>query len=69
MNFEILALTLTACGEILVAYTAIRVHYRFRKEHKIDNRVFAAMKNEQGLGILGIILLISGYALQIFVRI
>lgn len=65
MSIEFLGFTLDVIGKVMVAYTAIMVHHRFRKEHKIDEAVFATMKNEQILGIIGIILIILGFILQI----
>ena len=62
---ELIGFTLDVLGKLMVAYTAIRVHYRFRKEHKIDELVFKAMKREHFVGILGIIFIIIGYFLQL----
>ena len=41
---EFIGFTLDVIGKIMVAYTAVQVHYRFWKEHKIDERVFQIMK-------------------------
>lgn len=49
----------------MVAYTAIAVHHHVWKEHKIDAAVFKAMKREQIIGMLGIILIVIGSAMQI----
>lgn len=65
MNVEFLGFTLDVIGKILVAYTAIMVHYRFWKEHKVDEAVFTAMKRERIIAIVGIALIIAGYFLQI----
>lgn len=65
MNLEFLGFTLDVIGKIMVAYTAIAVHRRVWKEHKVDEVVFRAMKKEQVIGIIGIILIIIGYLLQI----
>lgn len=65
MNLGLIGFSLDILGKILVAYTAIKVHYRFRKEHQVDEKVFAVMKKEQYLGILGIILMIIGFLLQL----
>ena len=62
---EILANTFTFLGELLIGYTAIAVHYRFRKEHKVDEEVFTIMKREHFLGIVGIISLIIGYGIRL----
>ncbi len=62
---ELLGHTLDLIGKILVSYTAIAVHYRYRKEHKMDDYVFKMMKREQVIGVFGIALLILGYLLEI----
>ena len=65
MTLEFIGFTLGTIGKIFIAYTAIRVHYRFRKEHKIDEFVFRAMKKEQFYGILGVALIIVGFFLEL----
>ena len=65
MNADFLGLTLQVTGEIVIAYTVLRVHYRVRKEHKIDDRVFRIMKKEQTIGLIGIGFILVGYMLQI----
>ena len=65
MSAELLALTLDIAGKIMVAYAAMQVHRRFWKEHRVDERVFKAMKREQIIGIFGIILMIVGFIIQV----
>ncbi|MCH8244367.1 hypothetical protein IIB97_00565 [Patescibacteria group bacterium] len=65
MTIEFIGFTLDVLGKVMVAFTAIMVHYRFRKEHKIDERVFRSMRREQLLGIIGILLIILGFLLQV----
>lgn len=67
MNLEILARTLDVVGKVLIAYTAMAVHHRVWRNHKIDRGVFKMMRVEQWLGVLGIILIISGYLIEIFI--
>lgn len=62
---EIIVSTLDIIGKIMVAYTAIAVHHRVWKEHKIDRAVFRAMKREQWIGIAGIGFMIVAYFLHI----
>lgn len=62
---ELVGHTLDVIGKVLVSYTAIAVHYRFRKEHRIDEVVFKHMRREQIFGVLGIVLIILGYLLEI----
>jgi len=61
---ELLGLTIDTIGKLLVSYTAVRVHYRFWKEHRIDEKLFVVMHKEQAIGILGMALIIIGYAIQ-----
>lgn len=65
MSIELLGFTLDVIGKVMVAYTAIAVHRRFWKEHKIDEAVFWVMKTEQFVGIAGIVLIIIGFLLQL----
>ena len=62
---ELLGHTLDLIGKILIAYTAIRVHFRVWKEHKIDEAVFTEMQTERRIGIIGIALIILGYLLEL----
>jgi len=65
MILSFIGFTLDVIGKVMIAYMAIVVHHRFRKEHKIDKYVFRAMKKEQIVGAVGIGLIILGYLLQI----
>lgn len=68
MSFEFLGFTIGTIGKLLIAYTAIAVHYRVRKEHKIDKRVFKTMRREQVWGILGVALIVIGYVMEVPTR-
>jgi hypothetical protein len=65
MTISLLSASLTAIGEIVVAYTVIKVHERIMKEHKIDAKVLKTMYKEQKLAILGVIMIASGWILYI----
>ena len=65
MSVEFIGFTLDVVGKILVAYTAISVHYRFWKKHKIDEVVFATMERERVIAIIGVALIVIGYFLQV----
>lgn len=65
---EFFGFTLGMIGKVMVAYMAIRVHHRVRKEHKIDAAVFLSMRREQLIGIIGISLIVMGYLLEAYVR-
>ena len=65
MTVEFIGFTLGTVGKLLIAYTAIMVHYRVRKEHRIDEKVFRVMRLEHLLGIAGILCIVAGYLLEI----
>lgn len=60
--------TIQTFGELLIAYTVLRVHGRVRQEHKIDARVFAAMKREQVIGATGMMLIVVGWLVQVVAK-
>jgi len=65
MNLEVIGFTLDVVGKIMIAFTALMVHHRFRKEHKVDEFVFRVMRREQVIGMVGIILIVIGFILQL----
>lgn len=62
---ELLGFTLDVIGKVMIAFTALMVHHRFRKEHKVDESVFRIMRREQVIGMIGIILIVIGFVLQL----
>jgi len=65
VSILITGITLDVIGTVLIAYTAIRVHDRVRKEHTIDSRVMKEMGQERTIGITGVVLIIVGYIFQV----
>lgn len=61
-----LGLTIHTLGEVLVAVTALSVHHRVKHEHKIDKAVFQSMQTEQVFGVLGVLLILVGWSLEIY---
>ena len=57
--------TLDLIGKVMISYTAIAVHARFWKEHKVDEKVFTEMKRERVVGVIGIAFIVLGYLLEI----
>lgn len=57
-------ITLEAVGTLLIAWAALRVHHRVLNEHKISPRVVRVMRIEQGLGMLGMVMVLIGYLLN-----
>jgi len=62
---EITGFTLDIVGKVMIAFTAIMVHQRFWKEHKVDEKVFQTMRRERLVGIWGIVFIIAGFFLQL----
>lgn len=67
-NIEHIGFTIKTLGELSIGYTAIMVHHRFRKEHKVDDEVFDVMGRESIVGVLGLIFIAGGYVLELLGR-
>jgi len=67
MDTAFIGATFDIVGKIMISYAALRVHYRFRKEHAVDPVVFVVMRNEQYIGVIGIIFMILGYLIHYIV--
>ncbi|MCD8494766.1 MAG: hypothetical protein LRY41_00625 [Candidatus Pacebacteria bacterium] len=65
MLYEHLPRIIEIIGSLLLAFMVLRVHHRILHEHKIDRAVFKVMKLEQKMGILGFILVITGFLLSL----
>ena len=62
---ELLGLSLEALGVIMLAVLILRVHWRMLKEHKVnDPDVWREMRLEQKVGIFSIVLITTGFILQ-----
>lgn len=68
MFLEFIGDTLTVTGNVIIAYMILLIHERVREEHKVDNAVFRAIKKEQAIVAIGIILVVTGYTLRVFAR-
>lgn len=65
VSLDFIGITFDMAGTVLIAYTALRVHDRVRKEHKIDAHVTKEMSRERLLGVMGVAFILFGYALQL----
>jgi len=67
MVLEIIGFTLDVLGKILigVAVYLVHVHKRIVREGKIDKLVIKRMKKEKKMVVVGIILIIIGYLMQL----
>lgn len=66
MNIIFLSESLDLVGTLLIAYAALKVHYRVKKEHSIDEKVLSEMNLEMSLGILGMVLITVSYLIKVF---
>lgn len=64
-SFSILGLTLDTAGTLCIAVTALLVHMKVSHEKRIDREVISEIRWEMKLGVLGVILIIAGYVLQV----
>lgn len=64
-GLEITAFSFDFVGKVLIALIAILVHYRVKKEGKIDKKVLKSFARELSVGILAIVFLAVGYVLHI----
>jgi len=62
---ETLSSTLDVIGTIMIAYAALSVHDRVRRDKKIDESVFRTMKRERLIGIVGAALIVLGYFVEL----
>lgn len=58
-------LTLGVAGKVLLALTVIMVHSKITHEKRIDGIVLMEMKRERNVALLGLLLMIIGYFLEI----
>ena len=65
VSLELIGFAADVIGKLIIAYTAIAVHHRFLKEHKVDAAVFKTMRKEQIIGVIGVLLIVAGFFLQL----
>ena len=64
MIWDQVSATLDVIGKVLVSYTVLKVHHRMLKEHKFDDAVYKDIRQEQIMGIIGIILMLVAYGIK-----
>lgn len=65
MVIEIIGFTLDVIGKVLLGVSVYLVHSRVVREGKIDRAVLTEMKKEKTIALMGIILIIIGYVMQL----
>jgi hypothetical protein len=64
-NIHLIGQTFELVGTLLLAIILLMVHQKVRVEGKIDKRVVKLFEMEHFLGILAILLIISGFFMQV----
>jgi uncharacterized membrane protein YidH (DUF202 family) len=65
MNLLFWGLTIGVIGKIILGGAVLLVHLKIFKEQKIDRAVLRSIHREHILTILGILLIIVGYILEV----
>lgn len=66
LNILFWGLTIGLAGKILLALGVLIVHAKLVKEHRIDRQVIRSFRMEFMITMLGILLIIAGYLLEIY---
>jgi uncharacterized membrane protein YidH (DUF202 family) len=66
MNILFWGLTIGTIGKVLLAIGVLIAHSGIMKEHKIDTEVLRGFKLEHTLTILGIIMIVLGYFMEVY---
>lgn len=65
MNLLFWGLTLAVIGKMMLAYGVILVHVKMAKERRIDAAVIHSFHTEMIISIIGILLIVAGYFLEV----
>jgi hypothetical protein len=66
MKLELISLISETLGTLMIAFAALKVHHRVLNEHKMDDRVFTSMRKEQRVGVIGVVLILLGFVIELF---
>lgn len=66
MNLLFWGLTIGVIGKILLAAGVIIAHTELAHEKRIDSEVLRSFKFEMWLTVIGIIMIVAGYLLEIY---
>lgn len=66
MNLLFWGITFGFLGKLLLGIAVLRVHLAVLRERGVDGVVFRAIRNEEVLSIIAILLVIIGYFLEIY---
>jgi hypothetical protein len=66
MNLLFWGITLGTLGKVMVAIAVIFAHHKLAEERKVDKKVIQSFQNEKIVTILGLILILLGYAMEVY---
>lgn len=66
MNLLLWGLTMGTVGKLVLGYAVLRVHVHILREHRIDNVVLIAIKREQLVTLIGLVLIVVGFFLEVY---
>lgn len=65
MVLSIIGFTIDVMGKILLGISVYLVHSRVTREMKINKNVLREMNRERSLALIGLVLIIIGYLMQL----
>lgn len=65
MNLLLWGITFGTVGKLVLGYAVLRVHIYILREHRIDNVVLNAIKREQIVTIIGLLLIVFGFLFEV----
>ena len=66
MNLLFWGLTVSLVGKLMLAAGVIVAHSKIAHEHRIDRAVIKSFKREQIITLVGVLLIIVGYSMEIY---
>jgi len=66
-DINVISKLIELIGELLIAFAVVRVHSHLKSEHRLDEDVYKVIQKEKILVIFAVILLITGFVLQLYV--
>lgn len=65
LTFEIIGLTLSTIGEVLLGTMVLMVHHKLKTHKNVDDKVAKEITHEELIGRIAILLIVIGYFLQL----
>ena len=65
MSLLFWGLTFGVVGKVTIGIAVMMVHWRIVKEHRIDRIVLTEMRRGRNVALLGIVLMVVGYILEL----